>query len=133
MADRDAYDLENQKASMAGIEPGHYGIYPDPRSRMFDPNNPDYEPMPPDDPTANQLMHYIDGKKGSPKWKRLPKTLFVENPGWLESVPTNEESQVVLDLKGAVEMARLESLSLPIRNRRTLSLCTRREFRAVSV
>ncbi len=109
MADRDAYSLENQKASMAGFAPGQFGVYADPRSRMFDPNNPDYEPMPPDDPTANQLMQYIDGKKGSPKWKRLPKTLFVENPGWLESIPTNHEGQVVLDLKGAVEMAVLDS------------------------
>ena len=109
LADQDAYSLENQKAAMAGFEPGQFGVYPDPRSRMFDPNDPDYEPMPPDDPTANQLMNYIDGKKGSPKWKRLPKTLFVENPGWLESLPRNQECQVVLDLNGAVEMARLES------------------------
>ncbi|QEG34856.1 TolC family protein [Bythopirellula goksoeyrii] len=109
MADRDAYCLEDEKSAMAGLLPPHYGVYADPRSRMFDPNNPDNEPMPPDDPTANLLMQCIDGKKGSPKWKRLPKTLFVENPGWLESVPTNEEGQVVLDLKGAVEMALIDS------------------------
>ncbi|MDZ4657082.1 MAG: hypothetical protein SH868_05830 [Bythopirellula sp.] len=108
-ADEDANCLTDQKSAMAGIEPASYRIDIDPRSRMFDPNDPDCEPMPPDDPTSNLLMQRIDGMKGSKLWKKLPKTPFVENPAWTDYLPLNEEGQVVLDLTGAVEMGVINS------------------------
>ena len=40
----------------------------DPRSRYFDPYNPDREPMPPDDPAAHVFMHYVDGMQGYRRW-----------------------------------------------------------------
>ena len=110
-ADSDANCMIDIKSAAVGVTPGEYRIDVDPRSRMYDPNNPDCEPMPPDDPTSHQLMQCVDCKKGEKCWKCLPKTPFVENPGWLEHLPYDENGQVVLDLQSAVELALLESPS----------------------
>jgi len=108
-ADRDVNCMVDLKSTALGLPPGEFRIAIDPRSRMYDPNNPDCEPMPPDDPTSHQLMNCIDCKKGEKCWKCLPRTPFVENPGWLEHLPYDEHGQVVLDLQGAVELSLLES------------------------
>lgn len=108
-ADADADCLTDQKSAMAGIEPASFRIDIDPRSRMFDPNDPDCEPMPPDDPTSNLLMQRVDHKKGSKLWGKLPKTPFVDNPAWTDYLPVNEDGEVVIDLVGAVEMGVLNS------------------------
>ena len=108
-ADQEAYCIINHKAAAVDAEPGSYGINIDPRSRMYDPHDPDCEPMPPDDPTSNRLMYCVDCKKGSKCWRCLQRTPFVENPGWMEHLPYDDEGQVVLDLQGAVELALLES------------------------
>ncbi len=108
-ADRDANCMVDLKSAAVGVTPGEYRIDIDPRSRMYDPNNPDCEPMPPDDPTSHQLMECVDCKKGEKCWECLPQTPFVENPGWLEHLPYDEHGQIVLDLQGAVELALLES------------------------
>ncbi len=108
-ADRDANCLVDLKSAAAGVTPGEHRIDIDPRSRMYDPHNPDCEPMPPDDPTSHQLMLCVDCKKGEKCWKCLPKTPFVENPGWWEHLPFDNNGQVVLDLQGAVQLALLES------------------------
>ena len=108
-ADAEAYCLIDHKAASVDGEPGSYRIDIDPRSRMFDPHNPDCEPMPPDDPASNRIMQCVDCKKGSKCWKCLPRTPFVENPGWLEHLPRNEQGEVLLDEQGAVELALLHS------------------------
>lgn len=108
-ADQDANSMVDLKSTAIGVAPGEYRIDIDPRSRMYDPNNPDCEPMPPDDPTSHQLMHCVDCKKGEKCWKCLPKTPFVENPSWHEYLPYDENGEVVLDLQGAVQLALLES------------------------
>ena len=108
-ADQQTYCLIDQKSAALGIPPGQYRIDVDPRSRMFDPYSPDCEPMPPDDATSNQILRCVDCKKGSKCWRCLPKTLFVENPGWHEHLPYNEAGEVSLDLPGAVELALVES------------------------
>ena len=108
-ADADAYVLTDQKANVVGVDPQAYRIEIDPRSRMYDPNNPDVEPMPPDDPTSNKYMQCVDCKKGSKCWKCLPKTGYVENPSWQQYLPRNDKGEVVLDMRGAVEIALLQS------------------------
>lgn len=108
-ADADANCMVDLKSAAVGVAPGEYRIDIDPRSRMYDPNNPDCEPMPPDDPTSHQLMHCVDCKKGEKCWKCLPRTPFVENPGWYEHLPFDENGEVVLDLQGAVQLALRES------------------------
>ncbi len=108
-ADREVNCLVDQKAVVVGSDPGQFRIQVDPRSRMYDPNRPDCEPMPPDDPASHRLMNCVDCKKGSKCWKCLSRTPFVENPGWYEHLPTNEKGELVLDLPGAVQLALLES------------------------
>ena len=108
-ADREVNCLVDQKAAAVGSDPGQFRIEVDPRARMFDPYDPDCEPMPPDDPTSHQLMHCVDCKKGSRCWKHLPRTPFVENPSWYEQLPLNEDGELELDIPGAVRVALIES------------------------
>jgi hypothetical protein len=108
-ADADAYCLIDPKAEVAGAATSAYRINVDSRSRMFDPNDPDVEPMPPDDPVAHRYMEVVDRKKGSKLWNKMPRTAFVENPDWQAYLPRDERGDVTLDMRGAVETALLQS------------------------
>lgn len=110
-ADSDAYCLIGPKSEVAGASLPTYRIEVDPRSRMFNPNNPDAEPMPPDDPTAHRYMEVVDKKRGSKLWNKLPRTAYVENPDWQQYLPRNERGEVLLDMRGSVEMALVQSPS----------------------
>lgn len=108
-ADAEANCLTAQKASTLGSLPEDFHIRIDPRSRMFDPFDPDCEPMPPDDPLSHRYMDCVDCKKGSKCWRCLPETPFVENPEWLTFVPQDEEGFLTLDSQEAVSAALLHS------------------------
>jgi hypothetical protein len=108
-ADREVNCIVDHKAVAVGSEPGSFNIEIDPRSRMYDPNNPDCPPMPPDDPVSHKLMNCVDCKPGSPCWKHMQTTPYVENPDWQDYLPRNDSGEVVLDLTGAVQLALLES------------------------
>jgi outer membrane protein TolC len=111
-ADREVNAIVDNKAAsavLAGARPGEYRIDIDPRSRMYDPSNPDCPPMPPDDPVSAQLMQCVDCKPGSPCWNHLGKTPYVENPSWEDYLPRDAEGNVVLDLRGAVRLALLHA------------------------
>jgi DNA-binding MarR family transcriptional regulator/outer membrane protein TolC len=108
-ADAEVNCIIDHKAEAVGALPADLSIKIDPRSRMFDPDDPDCPPMPPDDPISHQLMDCVDCKPGAPCWKHAPHTPYADNPRWEEFLPRNDRQQVVLDLPGAVEMARLQS------------------------
>ncbi len=108
-ADFEAYNLIGRGAQGPGWELTDYSIDTTPQSRMFDPNCPNWPPMPPDDPTSHQLMQCVDGKRGSRAWDRYGNTPFVENPYWLRHLPYDGEGNVVLDREAAVFLARLHS------------------------
>jgi hypothetical protein len=110
-ADREVNCIVDHKAAAVGSAPGAFSIQVDPRSRMYDPNNPDCPPMPPDDPVSHQLMRCVDCKPGSPCWKHMGKTPYVENPTWQDYLPRDKQGDVVLDLPGAVQLALLHSPS----------------------
>ena len=70
---RDYYRLQaNQEAEVLVAEHGtssrwavpDFSIQMDPRSRYFDPTDPDRPPLPQDDPAAHRYMHCVDGKRG---------------------------------------------------------------------
>jgi hypothetical protein len=108
-ADADAYCLVQQKASDPRWPLEGYSIEIDPRSRMFDPFDPDCPPMPPDDPVSHRLMHCVDGMKGFPFWHAQGDTPYVEGPNWLRSLPWSSEGKVLIDADTAVQLALLNS------------------------
>ena len=108
-ADQDVNCLLDQKAIPAGAIPGQSRLPIDPRSRMYDPYDPDCEPMPPDDPMAARYLKCVDGKKGSADWKNLPRTPYVDNPRWQQYLPRDEQGNIAIDQKGAFDLALLHS------------------------
>jgi hypothetical protein len=132
-ADADAYCLVDPKAEVVGAAPSSYRIDIDPRSRMFDPNNPDLEPQPPDDPTSHRYMEVVDRKKGSKLWNELPRTAFVENPDWQQFLGRNDKGEVQLDMRGAAEMALVNSPQYQSELETLYLSRARRELRAVPI
>lgn len=84
-------------------------VTPSPDSRLFDPFDPDCEPMPPDDPTSHELMHCVDGHRGWKHWHDNGNAPFVDAQTWLASLPRDEKGEVVLDLPSSVRVARKHS------------------------
>ncbi|PQO30821.1 hypothetical protein [Blastopirellula marina] len=108
-ADADAYYLIDQKASDPRWSLPDYSVYPSPESRMADPNSQDFPPQPLDDPTSNELMYFVDGKKNYQKWTKNGVIASVENPAWLAYLPMNEDGTLTLNDDRVVELARLNS------------------------
>lgn len=79
-----------------------------PPSRMFDPFNPDFPPMPPDDPIAHSRMHRVDGMRAY-NWHKYPSVDVVDDRHWLAYLPWNEKGQVQIDMTGAVQLAYVNS------------------------
>ncbi|MEO1498763.1 MAG: hypothetical protein AAFV43_16580 [Planctomycetota bacterium] len=103
-ADAEAYGLIDQKSTVAGGELGQYRIDVDPCSRMYDENDPDCPPMPPDDPVSHRYMSCVDGKRGAKCWRDAPRTPFVEGPAWRACLPLDDDGRLVLDTSGAVRL-----------------------------
>ena len=112
-ADAEAYELISEKATDPRWSPPDISIELDPRSRMFDGNDPDHPPMPPDDPASNELMYRIDGKPNYPHWEKYGTTPYVENPEFMKHLPLDENGLLRLDLATAVDLALLHSPRLP--------------------
>ena len=83
-ADDDAYSLTGQKLNDQRWNLPRLDLQPDPRSRFFDPYDPDTGPLPPDDPSAHVFMHNVDGIEGYESWHEVGDALSIENPQWLE-------------------------------------------------
>ncbi len=103
------YLLDEKRVESGELNPANYRIDVDPRSRMFDPFNPDRPPMPEDDPQSNRYMQMVDRKKGYPLWEANGRTNLTENPEWLDSLPLDERGVLVLNLEEAVRLALLHS------------------------
>jgi outer membrane protein TolC len=114
-ADREAYDVIAERNVDPRWKVDNYDIEIDPRSRYFDPHNPDSPPMPPDDPASHQYMHLVDGKKGWDKWHDNGDLLELENPGWREAlaeyVEIGADDSVKLNIDSALKLAYIHSPS----------------------
>jgi hypothetical protein len=84
-------------------------VYRGPESRMHDVTNPNRPAMPPDDPAAHRLMHYVDGKRGYPHWHRNGDVPFVDAQKWRQYLPYDEEGRVLLSKESAVQLALIHS------------------------
>jgi len=92
-----------------------YSVEIDPRSRYFDPCDPDHPPMPQDDPASHQYMRLVDGKKGWKHWYDNGQRKELENPVWREMladyVDVNDSGTVKLSVDSAVQLAYVHSPS----------------------
>lgn len=108
-ADREAAALIQEKINNPHWALPRQTISVDPRSRMFDPFNPDRPPMPLDDPASHALMQCVDGKKGYPHWDANGHTPFVENPDWLAFLPLDSNGVLVVSAEQAYQLALIHS------------------------
>ncbi len=82
-ADRDSYAAIGEKVNDAHWQIPRFELTPDSRSRFYDPYDPDKTPLPPDDPTAHESMHSVNGLKGYRNWHKMGVAFAIENPQWL--------------------------------------------------
>lgn len=109
-ANREANALIDEKASHVSRPPNtRLNIELDPRSRMFNPFDPDFQPMPLDDPSSHLYMQCVDGRRGYPMWDAAGLTNTSENPGWWQYLPLNENGVLELNSENAVRIAMLHS------------------------
>lgn len=83
-ADRDTYNAIGEKLNDPRWQLPRTSLTPDPRSRFYDPFDPDREPLPPDDPAAHEFMRCVNGRRGYKNWHKMGQALSIENPQWLE-------------------------------------------------
>ncbi|MBC8875197.1 MAG: TolC family protein [Planctomycetes bacterium] len=114
-ADSEVHDLVAEKSNDLGWELQGFSVELDPRSRYYDPYDPDHPPMPPDDPASHQYMHWVDCKKGWPRWHRNGDRIELENPCWRDYLPDyaemNEKDEVILTVDSALRLTYMHSPS----------------------
>ncbi|MCA9138663.1 MAG: TolC family protein [Planctomycetales bacterium] len=108
-ADREAYSTIAERNCDPRWAQSDLGIDLDPRSRYFDPYNPDCSPMPADDPASHRYMHCVDGMNGWKHWGDYGVRSALENPQWqvrlAEYTELADDGRVKLDLDSAVRLA----------------------------
>jgi hypothetical protein len=109
-ADVEAHQIIDEKVYHSRQDPGKpLRVQADPRSRMFNPFDLDFQPMPADDPDSHRYMHRVDGRKGYPLWHAAGTTNATENPEWWQYLPLDENGVLVLNSDTAVQLALLNS------------------------
>jgi len=83
-ADKNTYHILGQKTTDPRWSTPRLDLQADPRSRFFDPYDPDCPPLPPDDPAAHEYMHCVYGMRGYKAWHDFGDAISIENPHWLE-------------------------------------------------
>lgn len=115
-ANVDSYEILAEKADDPAWELPRYDVEPDPRSRFYDPYDPNHEPLPPDDPAANVYMHWLQCKKGYKSWHKFGRALSIENPDWLVQYGISPELSAEMAAAGnslpGTELPALEEVTL---------------------
>ncbi len=112
-ADEDAYSVISERNADPRWRAADYDIDMDPRSRFFDPNDPDRSPMPEDDPTSQQYMLEVNGMAGWKHWKDNGQREDLENPTWKKTLgdyaELTESGELILDIDSSVQLAYMHS------------------------
>ncbi|MCD0460977.1 hypothetical protein U8335_17835 [Roseiconus lacunae] len=109
-ADQEVSQLLREKSSHLARRPtADFNVYADRRSRMFNPFDLDFQPMPLDDPASYRYMQCVDGRRGYPMWEAAGVTNAAESPDWWQFLPLNENGVLVLNNDTAVQLALLHS------------------------
>ena len=113
-ADKEVTQIIDEKSKDPRWSLKGFKIDMDPKGRFYDPANPDYPPMPPDDPAANELMVSVDGKDGYAHWLDHGQIeggakARLENPDWrkflADELTYTPDGKVKLRLEDAVRLA----------------------------
>ena len=109
-ADCEAHELIAEKSSHVARPPNSpVRIEVDRRSRMFNPFDLDFQPMPLDDPASYRYMQCVDGRRGYPMWEAAGLTNLSESPDWWQFLPLDDDGVLVLNLENSVQIALLHS------------------------
>ncbi|MEL6107082.1 MAG: hypothetical protein AAFU85_13650 [Planctomycetota bacterium] len=109
-ADQEVTELIREKSShIARPSATRLDINIDPRSRMYNPFDLDFQPIPVDDPASNRYMQCVDGRRGYPLWEAAGITNSAENPDWWEFLPLDEDGVLVLNSESAYRLALVHS------------------------
>ncbi len=112
-ADAEAYETIEERNEDSRWATRKIDIDLDPRSRYFDPYDPDHSPMPLDDPTSQRYMHVVDDLEAWEHWRENGVRSELENPQWRnalgEYVETAEDGTVKLDINSALRLAYVHS------------------------
>lgn len=115
-ANQDTYEILAENANDPAWQVPRFDVEPDPRSRFYDPYDPNHEPLPPDDPAANVYMHWLQCKKGYKSWHKFGRALSIENPDWLVQYGISPELSAEIAASGdaleGVELPSLDDLTL---------------------
>lgn len=112
-ADQEAYCTIAERNHDPRWTADSVSIEQDPRSRYFDPYNPDCSPMPQDDPASQAYMQCVDGMEGWPYWRENGVRGDLENPAWRarlgEYAQVTPDGAVQLDVDSALRLAYVNS------------------------
>ncbi len=112
-ADEDAYSVISERNADPRWRAADYDIDMDPRSRFFDPHDPDRSPMPLDDPTSQQYMREVNGMAGWEHWNDNGQRPDLENPIWKKTLgeyaELAESGELILDIDSSVQLAYVHS------------------------
>ncbi len=112
-ADHEVYDVIAERNFDPRWVAPEVDIEIDPRSRYFDPYDPDHSPMPLDDPASHDYMHLVNGTKGWKHWHDNGVRMELENPAWREALAEyaefGEDGGVKIDINSALRLAYVHS------------------------
>jgi outer membrane protein TolC len=108
-ADRETYAVEREHEDEARWPVANTDITPPPDSRLYDPFNPDYPPIPPDDPAAHFYMHHPDRQHAPRTYHRDGDAPWIEDPAWRDALELDRDGYLVLSPERAVELGLLHS------------------------
>ena len=103
-ADRDVYDIQDERAIDPRWRIPRRPVEADPTSRIGDPFNPDAEPIPLDDGAARRFQATNGRSHEFYRWEKRG-VADVERDDWRASLATDSEGQVVLDRESVIRLA----------------------------
>src|ERR1700690_146783 len=95
-ADKETYGIVDERRNPAIWPIANDSLNAPPTSRLHDLFNPDYPPMPPDDPAPARYMGRVDGMKNSSHFHDDGDAPFIEDPEWKRSLQLDKDGQLVL-------------------------------------
>jgi len=109
-ADRDVQNLvQEKKNQFCNLPISDYRFEASANSRFYQPYDRDNQPRPTDDPSAHVMMKCVYGKKGWKGWDKYGIISSIENPNWVNSLPKDQDGNVLLNRETAIQIALVNS------------------------